>query len=122
VAVDLGVAVTAAFRAAKTAGVTAPVTLTRPAPPPHPTTGVQSGSALTQPLDVVQDSARKHARRGDAAWAQVSVTLFCSAAGLTFTPKVGDTVLYGGMTLRVVVVEDLAPTGAVVAYYLGCGG
>lgn len=121
-AIDLVALTSRAIATAAESGVAARATITRPAPAPDPITGVQSGSAVSQTVDVVQAEARRFGRRGDTTWAQASTALLVAAGSLTFTPQVGDTVTFAGTTLRVTVRDDYAPAGQVIAYFLGLGG
>lgn len=120
-ALDLASFYATGLRTAATLGVTAPCTITRPVPPPNPTTGIASRTpAVSQTVDgLMQDTLRL--RRTSDAWATAAVAVLVEAAMLSFAPKVGDTVQVGGRTLRCVALDELAPAGAVLAYVVGCG-
>jgi hypothetical protein len=118
-ALDLAKITQNAVGAATKAGVTAPITITRPAPPPNPLTGVQTGSTTTQTLNAVQAQARKSAKKNDAAWTAVTTVLFVAAADLTFTPQRADLVAYAGRTARIEMLEEYAPNGVALGYFLG---
>jgi hypothetical protein len=108
-------------RAATAAGATAIATITRPAPPPHPLTGVQSGGSLTQTVDVVQTMARKIAKSNDAAWSTVRTEMFVAANAAQFTPARGDLVTFAGRAGRLEAIEEYAPTGTPLGWFLGVG-
>lgn len=118
--INLGALTATAIRTASSVGVAGSATITRPLPAPDPITGTQGGAAVPQTVDVVQQDATQLARR-NAAWSTASVALFCAAAPLAFAPRPGDTVTFGGRTVRVTLVEEFAPTGAVIGYYIGGG-
>ncbi len=119
-AINFGAITANALRTASTVGVAGIATITRPLPAPDPLTGAQSGAPVSQTVDVVQQDATQLARR-NAAWSTASVALFAAAAPLTFAPRAGDTATFGGRTVRVTVVEEFAPTGAVIGYFIGGG-
>jgi hypothetical protein len=121
VSLDLAAITQNALGAASKAGVTASCVITRPAPPPNPLTGTQSGSATTQTVRAVPTDARRLLRASDAAWAQSRVSLFVAFNDVTFTPQVGDTATFNGATMRVTVVDTYAPAGAPIAFLLGLG-
>ena len=108
-----------AVQAATQAGVTAPITITRPAPPPNALTGVQTGSTTAQTLNAVQAQSRKYAKKNDAAWTAVTTVLFVAAADLAFTPQRADLVAYAGRTARLEMLEEYAPNGVVLGYFVG---
>ncbi len=118
---DLAAITQNALGAATKAGVTASCTITRPAPAPDPLTGVQSGSATTQTVRAVPTDARRLSRASDATWAQARVSLFIASSDVTFTPQVGDTATFNGLTMRVTVVDTYAPAGTPIAFLLGLG-
>jgi len=107
--------------AATKAGVTASITITRPVPPPDPLTGVQSGAAVSQTVDAVQAQGRKSAKAGDAAWSSVRTALFVAARDTTFTPLRGDLVAFAGKASRIEAIDEYAPSGTVIGWFLGIG-
>lgn len=108
------------IKAVTTAGVTAPITITR-APLPDPITGSTAGSSVVQTLRAVQADSRRYAKASDAAWTSVRTVLLVAAADCTFTPRRGDLVLYGGQHVRLSVVEEFAPNGTPIQFFLGLG-
>ncbi|MFN9087353.1 MAG: hypothetical protein ACK6DP_12390 [Gemmatimonas sp.] len=119
-ALDLAKLTQTAVGAATKAGVTTRATITRN-PVPDPITGAVSGTPVSQTVDVVQADARRYAKASDAAWTGVTTALFVAAADLTFTPKRGDTVLFAGITGRLIAIDEYAPTGIPFGYFLGLG-
>ena len=111
---DLAAITQNAVGAATKAGVTAPITITRPAPPPNPLTGVQAGSTTTQTLNAVQAQSRKSAKKNDAAWTAVTTVLFVAAADLTFTPQRADLVAYAPARVRNMVLADPSLLGQTI--------
>lgn len=118
-ALDLVAITKRAVATAEGVGVTGAVTITRPAPAPNPLTGVASGSTLAQTVDAVAGSARKYGRQGDSRWAQASQALFIAAGACTFPPAIGHLCQFGGVTMRVVVVDEYNPAGATIGYFVG---
>lgn len=105
--------------AAAKVGATAPITITRPAPPPDPLTGAASGSTVTQTSRAIPSDARRYAKAGDAAWTTVRTALFVAANDLSFTPQRADLVAYAGRTARLEAIEEYAPNGVPLGYVLG---
>lgn len=120
-ALDLAKLTQTGVKAATKAGVAVSVTITRPVPPPDPLTGVQSGTTVTQTVPVVQANSRKSAKANDAAWTSVRTALFLAAADATFTPQRADLVAFGGRTSRIEALEEYAPTGVPIGWFLGLG-
>lgn len=119
-ALDLATLTANALSTATGVGVTGRATITRPVPAPNPLTGAASSvSAITQTVDAVAGSPRRFGRRSDAKWADATLALFIASARLTFAPAVGHTCQYGGITMRLVAVDEYLPTGAVIGYVLG---
>lgn len=110
-----------ALKAATRAGVTATATITRPAGPPDPLTGAQSGTAVTQTVPVVQANSRKAAKASDAAWTSVRTVLMLAAADASFTPQRADLVMFAGRTSRIEALDEYAPTGVPIGWFLGLG-
>lgn len=109
-----------AVKAGTTAGVTAPITITR-APLPDPITGSTTGSSVVQTLRAVQADSRRYTKASDAAWTGVRTVLLVAADDCTFTPRRGDLVLYAGQQLRVSAIEEFAPNGTPIQFFLGLG-
>lgn len=120
-ALDLAAITQNAVNAAAKVGVTASCTITRPAPPPDPLTGVQSGSAVTQTVRAIPTDAARIARSLGGAWSQVSAAIFVAMNDVTFTPAVGDAGSFAGATMRITVTHTYAPGGTPIAYLLGMG-
>lgn len=120
-ALDLRTITQGAMRTATGVGVTASATITRPAPPPDPLTGVVTGTPVAQTVPVVQSAARRSAKASDAAWTSVRTALFLAAADATFTPQRGDLVAFAGRTSRLEALEEYAPTGVAIGWFLGVG-
>lgn len=107
--------------AAKRAGLTARITVTRPAPPPNPVTGVASGAAMSQTLDAIQAKPRRSAKAKDGGWTTAQTVLYVAAAGLTFSPTTGDLVTFAGRTLRLAATDEDAAAGTVTGWFLHLG-
>lgn len=118
---DLAAITQNALGAAAKAGVTAPCTITRPAPAPDPITGAQSGSPVTQTVKALAVTSSLVARRSDAGWAQASKVAFVAANDVTFTPQVGDTATWNGRTMRITAIDVFDPQGTNMAFLLGLG-
>lgn len=119
-AVDFAKAVTTAVNAARRVGATCTVTLTRPAPPPNPLTGVVSGSATNQTVTAIQVAPSRVARRYGEAFSRARMVLYVGAQGVT-QPLVGDTCTVVGTKYRVTAVTNDAPGGAIISYMLALG-
>lgn len=118
---DFGRLTQTGVQAAKRVGATATATITRPAGPPDPITGVVSGATLVQTVDVVQANARRQAMASSAHWVHARTILLCGATGLAFAPAVGDRVTFAGATGPITAIDAFAPAGTVVAYFLAVG-
>lgn len=120
-ALDLAKLTQSGVAAATAAGVSARITITRPAPPPNPTTGVATGTAVPQSVPAIPAQGILSAKARDAAWSEVRTALFVATADTTFAPQRADLVAFAGQTLRVLALEAYAPTGVVIGWYLGVG-
>lgn len=119
--VDLSRVVGNAVSIAQHVGVTATATITRPAPPPNPLTGVQSGSPVTQTVSALQAESRRYVRKDDAVWTQARVVLFVAAIHAQWTPKRGDQCTWAGLTSVISGIEEYAPSGSAIGWFLAIG-
>lgn len=118
--IDFAALVAVGVEVAGGVGATSSAVITRPKTPPNPLTGVQTGTDITQTVDVLQVDARKMRRKGDA-WATASVVLFVASNACRFEPKVGDKVYWSRKNMRMTARDDYSPTGSTIGYFLGCG-
>lgn len=119
--IDLASILGTAVGAAQNLGVAGTATITRPAPPPNPLTGVQSGSPVTQTVPVLQAESRRYVRKDDAAWTQARVVLFVAAIHAAWTPKRGDQCTWAGLTSAISGIEEYAPSGSAIGWFLAVG-
>lgn len=119
--VDLAGLTQTAVGIAKQVGVAATVTITRPAGPPNPLTGAATTPSLAQVVPVIQSDARRASRANDAAWTTTRTALFLAAKDATFAPARADLVTFAGRTSRIEALEEFAPAGEPIGWFLGVG-
>lgn len=119
---DLRALVGNAVPVATSAGAASTITIARPVVP-NPLTGATSGSPVTQTVPhVMPTSARKIGKANDAAWSTARVVLFVAAAHVSWPPKRGDHCTWGGVTAPIAALEEFAPAGVAIGWYVAVGG
>lgn len=111
-----------AMRAAGNAGVTGPLTIARPAGTTiNPTTGAESGSALTQTIPRAVGMKQGVLSSRGGAWTQAKAGVFVAASDLTWTPALFDNATWAGRTLLITAIGEVKPTGIIIAYEFALG-
>lgn len=111
-----------AMKAAQKAGLTGPLTITRPAGTTiNPTTGVASGSALTQTVTRAVGMKPGVLRARGGAWTEAACGVFVAASDLTWTPALYDQGTWAGRTHLITAIGIVNPTGVAIAYEFALG-
>ena len=118
--VDLASVVAEAHGIARAEGVAGALVLLRPV---FNDTGALDGYSHTQTVpDAVGIDRTTLRPDASAEWFAARYVVQIPAAGLAWTPALGDLGVWGGEEARIAAIEPLVPAGAVIGYRLALGG